>query len=99
MKNRYQAWRPFRIWIELHRGYVFPRELKDIIQYVQHRVNEGCGKTIPISFDIALQLFETVGRAPEDERLSRDPLWQGHPKSWTAELAAEAQPKQTTGPK
>ena len=95
LKNRYRAWKPFRIWIELHRGYVFPRCLKDVIDYMQHRINEGCGKTIPVSYDIALQLFETVGRIPEDERLSRDPLWQGHVKSWEAELATDAQPKQT----
>lgn len=95
LKNRYKAWRPFRTWIELNRGYVFPRSLKDIIDYMQHRVSEGCGKTIPVSFDIALQLFETVGRIPEDERLSRDPLWQGHIKSWEAELSADAPPQQT----
>lgn len=95
LKNRYKAWKPFRVWVELNRGYVFPRALKEIIEYMQHRVNDGCGKTIPLSFDISLQLLETVGRIPEDERLSRDPLWQGHVKSWTAELGAESQPKQT----
>eukprot|EP00435_Cladocopium_sp_Y103_P012339 s5620_g3.t1 len=95
LKNRYKSWKPFRAWIEVHRGYLFPRHVKDIIDYMQHRVNEGCGKTIPLSFDIALQLFETVGRIPDDERLSRDPLWQGHVKSWSAELAEGSQPKQT----
>lgn len=95
LKNRYKSWKPFWTWIEVQRGYVFPKHLKDIIDHMQRRVNEGCGKTIPLSFDIALQLFETVGRIPEDERLSRDPVWQGHVKSWTAELSEGSQPKQT----
>eukprot|EP00435_Cladocopium_sp_Y103_P026310 s3677_g6.t1 len=38
-------------------------------------------------------MIEQVGRVVEGERISDDPLWKGHIKSWGAELAADAPPK------
>eukprot|EP00435_Cladocopium_sp_Y103_P046057 s2413_g13.t1 len=59
---------------------------------MQHRVDEGCGKTIPESFHVTLVLIEQLGRVPEGKRLSGEELWKAHVKAWTAELAAEAPP-------
>ena len=93
LKNRYKVLKPLRDWLEFHRGYVFPRSVNDAIDYVQFRIDEGCGKTIPESVDIALGLAETLGRVPEPDRISGDPLWKGHVKSWSAELASEKPPR------
>ena len=93
LKNRYKAWKPFQSWIELHRGLHFPESCKDIIDYMQCRVDDGCGKTVPESFSTVLNLLETLGRVPQDQQLSRDPLWLGHVKSWTAELSADSPPR------
>eukprot|EP00435_Cladocopium_sp_Y103_P006564 s4728_g2.t1 len=93
LKNRFKSWRPFENWLELHRGRCFPTSCKDIIDYMQFRVDEGCGKTVPESFSIALNLIEVLGRVPEDQQLSRDPLWLGHIKSWGAELSADSPPR------
>ena len=93
LKNRYKSWKPFQTWLELHRSRLFPTSCKDIIDYMQFRVDEGCGKTVPESFSIALNLIEVLGRVPEDLQLSKDPLWLGHVKSWTAELAADSPPR------
>ena len=30
LKNRYKAWRPFAVWLELHFGRKFPVQLKDV---------------------------------------------------------------------
>eukprot|EP00435_Cladocopium_sp_Y103_P016255 s3393_g4.t1 len=38
-------------------------------------------------------MIEVLGRVPEDMQLSRDPLWIGHIKSWSAELSAENPPR------
>ena len=92
LKNRYKSWRPFAVWLELHFGRKFPVQLKDIIDYIQHRVDEGCGKTIPESFHTSLTLIEQLGRVPEGERLSDEQLWLAHIKAWTAELAADSPP-------
>ena len=92
LKNRYKSWRPFAVWLELHFGRKFPVQLKDIIDYIQHRVDEGCGKTIPESFHTSLSLIEQLGRVPEGERLSDEQLWLAHIKAWTAELAADCPP-------
>ncbi|CAK9039790.1 unnamed protein product, partial [Durusdinium trenchii] len=93
LKNRYKAWKPFRDWLELHRGRVFPNSVKDTIDYVQHRVDDGCGRTVPESFHISLTLLEQVGKVPDCERISSDELWKSHVKSWTAELSEDAPPR------
>ena len=92
LKNRYKSWRPFAVWLELHFGRKFPVQLKDIIDYIQHRADEGCGKTIPESFHTSLTLIEQLGRVPEGEQLSDEQLWLAHIKAWTAELAADSPP-------
>ena len=92
LKNRFKAWRPFAVWLELHFGRKFPVQLKDIIDYMQHRIDEGCGKSVPESFHISLSLVEQLGRVPEGERLSDEQLWKSHVRAWAAELAADAPP-------
>ena len=93
LKNRYKAWRPFEAWLELHRSRTYPQSYKDVIDYMQCRVDDGCGKTIPESFHVALNLIEVLGRVPEDEQISKDQLWLSHIKSWTAELSADHPPR------
>ena len=93
LKARYKIWKPFERWLELHRGYLFPKSVKDVIDYVQHRVDEGCGRTIPESLSITLAMLEQLGRVPDVMRISDDPLWKGHVKSWTAELCEDAAPR------
>ena len=93
LKNRYKVWRPFEQWLEWHRGYLYPRGVRDAVDYMQHRVNDGCGKTVPQSLHAALSLLEQLGRVPSDARISEDPLWLGHVKSWSAELAETAEPR------
>ena len=93
LKNRYKAWKPFERWLETHKGCLFPRDVRDAIDYLQHRINEGCGKTVPDSLNATLVLLEQTGRVMECNRISDDPVWKGHIKSWSAELAAEAAPR------
>jgi len=93
LKNRYKVWRPFEQWLEWNRGYLFPKGVRDAIDYMQHRVDDGCGKTVPQSLHAAISLIEQLGRVPSDVRISEDPLWIGHIKSWAAELAEDAAPR------
>ena len=93
LKNRYKVWRPFEQWLEWHRGYLYPRGVKDLIDYMQHRVDDGCGRSVPQALHTALALIEQTGRVPECDRISDDPLWRGHVKSWTAELSEDAPPR------
>ena len=93
LKSRYKVWKPFEKWLELHRGYLFPKSVKDAIDYMQHRVDDGCGRTVPESFSIALGMLEQLGRVPDALRISEDPLWKGHIKSWSAELSEDAAPR------
>ena len=61
LKNRYKAWKPFRDWLEIHRARVFPLSLKDVVDYMQFRMNEPCGKSVPGAFSTSLHLMELVG--------------------------------------
>eukprot|EP00435_Cladocopium_sp_Y103_P033815 s3690_g8.t1 len=70
LKNRYKVWRPFEQWLEWNRGRVFPKDVKDVIDYMQHRVSNECGRTVPESFSATLGLLEQLGKVPEDERIS-----------------------------
>ncbi len=98
LKNRYKAWKPFRDWLEIHRARVFPLSLKDVVDYMQFRMNEPCGKSVPGAFSTtSLHLMELVGRVPDAEKISKDPLWDGFVRSWTAELN-EAGPATTPAP-
>ena len=97
LKNRYKAWKPFRDWLEIHRARVFPLSLKDVVDYMQFRMRESCGKSVPGSFSTALHLMELVGRVPDAEKISKDPLWDGFVRSWTAELN-DAGPPTTPAP-
>jgi hypothetical protein len=92
-KKRYKVWRPIEQWLEWHRGYLHPRGVRDEVDYMQHRVNDGCGKTVPQSLHAALSLIEQLGRVPNDARISEDPEWVGHIKSWSAELSETAEPR------
>ena len=93
LKNRYKAWKPFRDWLEVNRARTFPLGVKDAIDYMESRIEDGCGKTVPESFSVALHFVETLGRVPEVDRISGDELWKNHVKSWTAELAQDAPPR------
>ena len=86
-------WRPFEQWLEWNRGYIYPSDVKDLIDYMQHRVDDGCGRTVPQALHAALVLIEQTGGVPESARLSDDHLWKGHVKSWGAELAMDAPPR------
>ena len=75
LKSGYKTWKPFRDWLEQHRGRVYPLGTKDAVDYLQFRVNEGCGKTLPESLSCAIHLMGQVGKVPESERISKDLVW------------------------
>ncbi len=93
LKLRYKTWKAFRDWLEQHCGRVFPLGTKDAVDYLQFRVNEGCGKTVPESLSCAIHLMEQVGKVPESERISKDPVWDAFVKSWASELAENSDPR------
>ena len=90
LKNRFKAWKPCERGLETHRGYKYPKGVKDTIDYLQHRFDEGCGRTIPESFNAVLALLEQLGRVVDRNRIHDDALWKGHIKPWSAELSSEA---------
>ena len=57
------------------------------------KATDGKKTSVPMALHTALALIEQTGRVPESDRISDDPLWRGHVKSWTAELSEDAPPR------
>ena len=86
LRNRARTWEAYRRWLIACRGYVWPKEVKDLIDYIEERVSQGCGKSVPTTFQAALTVLEDVGGCLESHKLSRDPLWKAHLKAWQVHL-------------
>ena len=92
LRNRYRSWRSFEQWITVIYGRTWPTNIAQLIGYVDQRCEDGCGKTVLVSFQASLAVLETAGRVPEGEMLSRDKTWLAHLAARTAELVAASPP-------
>lgn len=66
LKSRYK-------WLELHRGYLFPKSVKDAIDYMQHRAEDGWGRTVPETFSVALGMEQVLGAELCEDAAPRKP--------------------------
>ena len=67
LKNRYKSWKPFRDWLEVNRARVFPVGVKDVIDYIEQRLEDGCGKTVPETFAVSLHFMESFPELPRSQ--------------------------------
>ena len=92
MRNRARAWKPFRDWAVLTRGVTFPRHAADVVDYLEFRGLEPCGKTVPDSFIVSLALLEKLGKVPPDDLLASDPFVVNTVNFWRTTLQQSSQP-------
>ena len=86
LRNRVRAWARYRRWLVAAMGYVWPKSLSDVVNYIEEWIAKGAPKSAPVEFNSALALLEDVGRAPDTAKLTKDPVWQAHMKSWAVGL-------------
>ena len=93
LRNRARAWRVFHLWISLAKGYCWPRTVLEVADYLELRISEGCGASVPRDLMSALALLETVGRVSIPECLSKDATLNSIVRSMTEDLERGAAPK------
>ena len=86
LRNRAQAWKLYHNWLSLVRGRCWPRHISDILDYLEGRLQDGCGVSIPGNFIAALSLLENVGRVTAEEKFSHDVTIQEAVKSYEMDL-------------
>eukprot|EP00435_Cladocopium_sp_Y103_P068950 s873_g32.t1 len=72
LRNRATTWKRYYVWLLLNRCRHWPKNMSDLIDFMEGRIQDGCGATAPQNLMGALALLETVGRVEESAKLSRD---------------------------
>ena len=86
LRNRFRAWSRFRAWMIATYGLVWPKNVTQVINFVEELIDFGCPISFPGEFVAALTLLEQVGKVLESNRISSDPLLGEHLKSWKMTL-------------
>eukprot|EP00435_Cladocopium_sp_Y103_P045520 s2527_g13.t1 len=98
LRNRAMVWKKFYIWLVLTRARCWPEGIHDVLDYMEGRVADGCGHTVPQGIMGALALLETVGRVEDEKKLSRDPTLLGAVRNMQVELQKGAPPRRQARP-
>ena len=93
LRNRARTWRVFHLWISLTKGYSWPRSILEVSDYLELRISEGCGASVPRDLMSSLALLETVGRVSAAECLSKDATLNSMVRSMEEDLERGAPPK------
>ena len=98
LRNRATTWKRFYVWLLLNRARHWPRQLGDVADYLEGRVEDGCGPTAPQGLMGALALLETVGRVDDRHKMSRDRTLLDYVKNMQMELQTGAPPRKPAKP-
>ena len=90
LRNRFRAWSRFRAWMIATYGLVWPKNVTQVINVVEELIDFGCPVSFAGEFVAALTLLEQVGKVPESNRISNDPLLGEHLKSWKMTLTSSS---------
>ena len=90
LRNRFRTWKNVRVWMSCNKGYVFPRSVQDMLDYLEEVCSdEGnlvrCGKSVPNSVAAALHLLEHVGMV--EDSISSNVLWNNTLQYWNTALS------------
>ena len=98
LRNRATTWKRYYIWLVLNRVRHWPKQLGDVTDYLEGRLEDGCGPTAPQGLMGALALLETVGRVDDKDKLSKDRTLLDYVRNMQMELQTGAPPKRPAKP-
>ena len=95
IKNRLSHWKKFREWLQSAKGrrYIWPFTVSDVLDYLEHRFEEPCARTVPESVANAISYLERVGDVLDSERRAISGPVQRAVANYTSILATGAPPK------
>lgn len=95
LRQSARAWQKFRDWLLLTKGKAWPDGISAIVDYLEERMLEPCGPTVPGSLLSGLQLLETVGGAERDKRIGLSPILINVVRNMKKELSEGGPPRRT----
>ena len=93
LRNRATMWKRYYVWLLLNRGRAWPTKIGDVLDYLEGRIEDGCGPTAPQGLMGALALLETVGRVEDRLKLSKDKTLLDSVRNMQMELQQGAPPR------
>ena len=98
VRQRVLVWRKVRLWLLRSYGCCWPQSSAQLIDYLEARAQEPCGKTVPQSILSALSFIESCADVDRNARLSQRTEMQATVDSLTAELGVGRPPVQRAWP-
>eukprot|EP00435_Cladocopium_sp_Y103_P055082 s2541_g18.t1 len=93
LRNRCATWKRYHLWLTLNRGRSWPTQIGDILDYLEGRIEDGCGHSVPQNLMGSLALLETVGRVDDLAKLSKDQTLLDAVRNMQMELQQDAPPR------
>ena len=87
LRKRVNDWRGCRRYLLGAYGHPFPREVSELITYIELKLEEGAARTWFASLAGALQFMEAAGEVEKTHRLSDQPAFMNAVREATAERA------------
>ena len=98
LRNRATVWKKFYTWLQLTRCRSWPEKLGDVVDYLEGRIADGCGPTVPQNVLGALALMESVGRVEDSRKLTKDRTLLETVRNMQMELQLGSEPKKQAKP-
>ena len=98
LRNRFRAWNKYRMWLVAAVGAVWPRDIRDLVNYVEEMLQVGAPMSLHGELQASLSLLEQVGRVPDAKQLSRDVTWKSHLSAWDVEQEKGSRPRGSAPP-
>ena len=98
LRNRFRAWNKYRMWLVASTGVVWPRDIRDLVNYIEEMLQVGAPMSLHGELQASLVLLEQVGRIPESRQLSRDVTWKSHLSAWDVEQEKGCRPRGAAPP-
>ena len=98
LRNRATVWKKFFVWLQLTRCRAWPEKIGDVVDYLEGRISDGCGPTVPQNVLGALALMESVGRVEDARKLTKDRTLLETVRNMQMELQHGSEPKKQAKP-
>ena len=95
LRSAARTWSKFSEWLGLAFNESWPSSVARLVDYLEERAHDGCGHAFPSSLLTALQLMETVGGVPREQRLGLSSSLINVTRNLGKQLMTDALPKKT----
>ena len=93
IRDRVRTWSRIRKWLLVVHGCCWPRSAHDFLDFLEVRMAEPCGSSIPKAALASLAFIEKAGSVPESERISCCPAVRTAVEDMTSEAALLSETK------